>query len=88
MTKIYYKVTSMEQLQKAYDIIHPDRGTMLYRYINRSGWSWKGDGENIKDCLANHHRIYFDTEGFATSAIRYDPANITVIDVKLDRYNL
>lgn len=84
----YYRVTSMEQLQKVYDIIKPAPSYMLYRYINKT-YQCEEARKTFKECLRDYGHIYFDTNGNAGCRIFDRTSTYTVIDVGVvDRYNL
>ena len=86
--KTYYRVTSMEQLQKAYDIIKPSPCFLLHRYINKTRL-YKKAKEYLKECLRNYGQIIFDVKGSASCNLYWEHSEYTVIDIgKADRYNL
>lgn len=84
----YYKVTSMEQLQKVYDIIKPEPYYSLYRYINKTRYCEEAR-KSFKECLRDYGQIYFDVNGSASCSLCWERSTYTVIDVGVvDRYNL
>lgn len=86
--KTYYKVTSMEQLQKAYDIIKPLPSYMLYRYINKTRYCEEAR-KSFKKCLRDYGHIYFTVYGSSRCWTYGEASECIIIDIGTeDRYNL